>query len=85
MKKLKIKGNILSGELEKFGFEKHGEIYRICYGVNNFIAETVIYFYDGAGKDDRVILISSKNDKGFKDLGVLFDLFEAGILEVIEE
>ena len=31
------------------------------------------------------MLIYSKSEKGFKDLGVLFDLFEAGILEVIEE
>ena len=75
---LKIKNNVDLKELEKFGFElKEDEWeYNTCKQEDGFSGFTVDI-------DDR--LINNYSSVSRKNLDVIYDLIEAGLVEKVEE
>ena len=75
---LKIKDNVDLKELEKFGFEKNSFYYKKI-GRSSFIdidADKIISLYVGC-KDVHLVILE-------KQLDILFDLIQAGLVEKVE-
>ncbi len=75
---LKIKGNV---ELEKFGFEKHIDMYRYEIKESRQYVIPAVLCVDW----DRKLIIETTENITTNNLDIIFDLIQAGLVEKVEE
>ena len=78
---LKIKDNVDLIDLEKIGFEYHGNIDSCYYGCCEFYNNDISLFINNA----RIISLREVSARTTFDLNVLYDLIQAGIVEKVDD